>query len=84
VTVKGETATDVGAAVVQGGLYVVIAPGAANRNGRVVMASANTTAAGLIASLGVDPASVVETCNVPARAHGAFAGPGESGGDIFD
>jgi hypothetical protein len=82
--VKGETAMDGDAAIVQGQLYVVLAPGAANANGRIIMASSNTTAAGLLSSLGLDSGSVVKNCNVPARAHGAFTGPGETGGDIFD
>jgi hypothetical protein len=79
--VKGEASGD---AIVQGALYVVIAPGATNANGKVVVTGSNTTVSGLLTSLGLDGGSVVKNCNVPARAHGAFTGPRESGGDMFD
>jgi hypothetical protein len=84
VTVKGEKAMNSGDAVVQGRLYVVVPPGFANKNGRVVVAQSNTTVSGLLTSLGLDPATVVQNCNVQGRATGAFVGPADTGKDIFE
>jgi hypothetical protein len=83
-TVKGEKAMSSGDAVAQGKLYVVVPPGFKNANGRIVAAPSNSTVAGLLTSLGLDPATVVAPCNVQARATGAFAGPGDTGRDIFE
>jgi hypothetical protein len=83
-TVKGEKALNSGDAVAQGKLYVVIPRGFKNANGRVVAAQSNTTVADRLTSLGLDPATVVMNCSVQARATGAFAGPQESGKDIFE
>jgi hypothetical protein len=71
-------------AVAQGKLYVVVPPGFKNSNGRVVAAPANGAVADLLASLGLDPATVVMNCNVQARATGAFVGPQDTGKDIFE
>jgi hypothetical protein len=71
-------------AVTQGKLYVVVPPGFANANGRVVVAQRNTTVAGLLSSLGLAGGTTVAPCNVQARATGAFAGPGDTGRDISE
>jgi hypothetical protein len=51
-TVKGESVMKTTDAVAQGKLYVVVPPAFKNANGRVVMAPANSTAAGLLSSPG--------------------------------
>jgi hypothetical protein len=70
--------------VAAGHLYVVVPPGFKNSNGRVVVAQSNTTVSGLLTSLGLDPATVVQNCNIQARATGAFVGPQDAGRDIFE
>jgi hypothetical protein len=82
--VKNESAMKATDTVAAGKLYVVIPPGFKNANGRVVVAPSNSTVAGLLTLLGLDPATVVMNCSITARATGAFVGPVDTGRDIFE
>jgi hypothetical protein len=74
-----------GAATTPGQAYVVVTPGAINQNGQVVVCPIGAlTVSAMLTSLGLAGGSIVRTCNIPARTHGAFVGPGDSGLPIFD
>lgn len=84
-TVPGEVAMLSTDATTPGGLYVAVPAGDNNVNGSVVVCPPGAlTIADMLAALGLDPATIVMNCNIPARATGAFVGVGDSGLPIFD